>query len=94
MSDVSKTTCERFRKQLRDADERLLNGIDIASEVIDLIARGSDSLSSSGATQVQAKCLDCIQSIQECQQMYIDACESQAGVSIPYNVDGNRTTEE
>lgn len=69
-----------------------MNGIDIASEVIDLIASGGGSgdpsSSSSLKNQVREKCLDCIQSIQECQKMYTEACESQAGVSIPYNVGG------
>jgi len=62
----------------------LLNGIDIASEVIDLIAKGGDSRSAK--QEVEQKCVECIESIQECQKVYMDACESQAGVNIPYKV--------
>lgn len=52
--------------------------------MIDLIAKGGDS--GVAKQEVEQKCLECIESIQECQKIYMDACESQAGVNIPYKV--------
>lgn len=60
-----------------------MDGIEAASEVIDLIAAGD---SSSKDAVVEKKCLEFLNSIKECQEAYTHACESQAGVSLPYAV--------
>lgn len=68
--------------------QKLICAITTASEVVDLVAEGSSETSSK--EMVQKKCQEFLESIEECNATYSRACDSQAGLLIPYAVVGTQ----